>query len=298
MRRSSLLTVTLAVLTVLLPAAASESQGDAAMQAHHYREAFDDYVAAWSTGTPTSRQLLLARKLAAAMSNLDPVPAPPALAAFHAHKAADLVKAARDAGDTDDYLLAAGEFGEAIAQAPWFGDYQFDRGLCLQLAGHLDEAAAAVRLARALARSDTSRQDADDLLAKIETTIEIKHRHAAAIRFFQGHWNGVQTMTRRSAGTDYPTDDNPSLAVTISPDGRVRLVWAISPSVSCKFDGRLEGDRIVGTRAYWKDHTGMWVLVEGHLELTKGGDLLRVHFQLTTADGSTTWVYDDFMSRL
>ena len=111
-----------------------------------------------------------ARKLAELAKQLQPLPAVPEEAEFHALKGAAFVK---QAGDAAAFAKAAGEFQAAIAIAPWVGEYHFNLAVCEKSAGRFPSALAALKLAQIFARDDQARHDCLVLRADLEAAQEL-----------------------------------------------------------------------------------------------------------------------------
>ena len=138
------------------------------------REQFQTAVAAYQkSGTEEN-----ALKLAELYKQLDPPPAIPADAEYHAQKGAAFAELAKEPAD---FQRAVAEFQQAIQLAPWVGEYHYNTALMLKSKGgtsDLEAAMRAIKLARLLAKDDKEKRDATALSAKLEVALEVTKERA------------------------------------------------------------------------------------------------------------------------
>jgi tetratricopeptide (TPR) repeat protein len=130
------------------------------------RDQFPQAIAAFQKNATEDN----ARRLAELSKQLDPPPAVPEDAEFHALKGAAFVK---QAGDAAAFAKAAAEFQAAITIAPWVGEYHYNLAVCEKSAGQFAAARTAAKFAQILARDDKERHDCLALRAELEAAQEL-----------------------------------------------------------------------------------------------------------------------------
>ena len=98
----------------------------------------------------------------AAARGLAAAPAIPDAGFGYAERARAAAKAAKGPAE---FLTAAGEFSQAARLAPWVAEYQFNRGVLLEKAGHHREAARALDLYLQAAPDARDRTEVRELIA-------------------------------------------------------------------------------------------------------------------------------------
>lgn len=134
----------LAATGIGLAQSTEESAGQAAAQAHRYREALAQYTAALQkTAEGSADEQRIAEAAIGAARNVTPAPPVPEDARRFFVRGTIAVKEARTAADFD---AGAKEFGMAVRAAPWWPEAYFNHGIALEAAGRYDEAIRALKL--------------------------------------------------------------------------------------------------------------------------------------------------------
>ena len=132
-----------------------------------------------SRGSTAVSKTINALKLAELYKQLDPSPAIPADAEYHAQKGAAFAELAKEPAD---FQRAVAEFEQAIQLAPWVGEYHYNTALMLKSKGgtsDLEAAMRSIKLARLLAKDDKEKRDATALSAKLEVALEVTKESVA-----------------------------------------------------------------------------------------------------------------------
>ena len=133
------------------------------------REQFKTAVAAYQKSASEDNAL----KLAELYKQLEPPPAIPPDAEYHAQKGAAFAELAKEPAD---FQRAVAEFEQAILLAPWVGEYHYNTALMLKSkagTSDLEAAMRSIKLARLFAKDDKEKRDAAALSAKLEVALEV-----------------------------------------------------------------------------------------------------------------------------
>jgi tetratricopeptide (TPR) repeat protein len=139
------------------------------------REQFQTAVAAYQKSATEENAL----KLADLYKQLDPPPAIPPDAEYHAQKGAAFAELAKEPAD---FQRAVAEFEQAIQLAPWVGEYHYNTALMLKSKGgtsDLEAAMDSIKLARLFAKDDKEKRDATAMSAKLEVALEVTKESVA-----------------------------------------------------------------------------------------------------------------------
>lgn len=156
-----------------------EEWGDEEFAKGEYDSAMFSYRlqwASWGAGTneavaeTQSNRERLVGKMSKVLAKLSKPPTIPDNAVLHGQKAASFLDKAESMADA---RKAVAEYQEAVNSAPWVFEYQYGLSLALAVTDQFKTALNYAHIAKILSQTDTDRQSALKLQAKIEAEIEM-----------------------------------------------------------------------------------------------------------------------------
>lgn len=233
----------------------SESDGRAAEQAGHYREALELYAKALESAAPGSTQeQQLRERIIDVVKNVRPAPAVPQEALLRLGRARGFIELAKQ---PQDYQRPADELRAGLRIAPWWAEGYFNLAVVLEKAEKYGDAIASLKLyARAVDAKEA--QSAAVEIARLEAKAEVATKTAAVpsapqkptLSALAGQWRVFQSLenmpARASRSGRWDATPFGTAQVRITGESfRATLFW--SNGNRTEIDGQLNGGRLTGS---------------------------------------------------